>query len=121
MTEKQAEAKTRRPTKAERLHILAQARYAPRKATRWPYLVHDGEQFKFEGPERRRLRADLRAAWREKYPDEPTPSAQDLNAVVDDLRRLAEHADPDPVRPRRPGRRDRRGSNGSARSRKTAD
>ena len=39
MTEKQAETKTRRPTKAERLHALAQARYAPHKATRWPYLL----------------------------------------------------------------------------------
>ena len=26
------------------------------------------EQFKFEGPDRRRLLADLRAAWRERYP-----------------------------------------------------
>ena len=99
MTEKQAETKTRRPTKAERLHALAQARYTPRRATRWPYLVHDGEQFKFQGPERRRLLADLRAAWREKYPDEAPPSAQDLNAAAEDLRRLAEHADPDPVSP----------------------
>ena len=97
MTEKQAETKTRRPTKAERLHVLAQDRYAPRKATRWPYLLHGDEQFKFEGPERRRLLADLRAAWRERYPEEATPSAQDLNAAVDDLRRLAEHAEPDPA------------------------
>ena len=97
MTEKQAGAKIRRPTKAERLHVLAQARYAPRKATRWPYLLRGDEQFKFEGPERRRLLADLRAAWRERYPEEAPPSAQDLNAAVDDLRRLAEHADPDPA------------------------
>ena len=97
MTEKQAEAKTRRPTKAERLHVLAQARYAPRMATRWPYLLHGDEQFKFEGPERRRLLADLRAAWRERYPEEAPPPSQDLNAAVDDLRRLAERADPDPA------------------------
>ena len=97
MTEKQAETKTRRPAKAERLHVLAQARYAPHKATRWPYLLHGDEQFKFEGPERRRLLADLRAAWRERYPEEAPPSAQDLNAAVDDLRRLAEHADPGPA------------------------
>jgi hypothetical protein len=54
-------------------------------------------QFKFGGPERRRLLADLRAAWRERYSEEAPPSAQDLNAAVDDLRRLAEHANPDPA------------------------
>lgn len=97
MTEKQAEAKTRRPTKAERLHDLVLERYGPRRASRWPYLVHGDDQFKFEGPERRRLLADLRAAWRERYQDEAPPASQDLNAAVDDLRRLAERADPDPV------------------------
>ena len=97
MTNKQTETKARKPTKSERLHELTQARYTPRKATRWPYLVHDDEQFKFEGPERRRLLADLRAAWRERYPDEAPPAAQDLNAAVDDLRRLAEHAESDPA------------------------
>src|SRR5208282_2666119 len=55
------------------------------------------EQFKFEGPERRRLLADLRAAWREEYPEEAPPAAHDLNAAVDDLRRLAEHGKPDEV------------------------
>ena len=99
MTEKQAETKTRRPTKAERLHVLTQARYEPRKATRWPYLMRGDEQFKFEGPDKRRLLADLRAGWRQDYPEEAPPSAQDLNAAVDDLRRLAERADPDPVSP----------------------
>ena len=97
MTDKQAETKGRRQAKAERLHELVQGRYEPRKATRWPYLMHGDEQFKFEGPERRRLHADMRAAWRERYPDEAPPSMQDLNAAADDLRRLAEHADPDPV------------------------
>jgi Domain of unknown function (DUF927) len=97
MTEKQAETKGRRPPKAKRLYELVQQRYEPHKATRWPYLTHAGEQFKFEGPEGRRLRADIRAAWRERYPDEAPPSAQDLNAVVDDLRKLAEDAEPDPV------------------------
>jgi len=97
MTEKQAETKTRRPAKAERLHALVLARYEPRKATKWPYLMRGDEQFKFEGPDRRRLLADLRAAWRERYPDEAPPAAQDLNAAVEDLRRLAERAEPDPV------------------------
>ena len=76
MTRKQAGPKTRRQTKAERLHELTRARYTPHRATRWPYLVHDGEQFKFEGPERRRLLADMRAAWRERYPDDALPPAQ---------------------------------------------
>jgi hypothetical protein len=96
VTGKQAETKTRRPTKAQRLHGLVQDRYAPRKATRWPYLLRGDEQFKFQGPDRRRLLADLRAAWRERYPDEALPSPQDLNAAADDLRRLAEDAEPDP-------------------------
>ena len=58
------------------------------------------EQFKFEGPERRRLLADLRAAWRERYPDEAPPAAQDLNAAVEDLRRLAERPTPTRLAPR---------------------
>jgi hypothetical protein len=93
----QAEPKTRRQTKADRLHELTQARYTPHRANRWPYLVHDGEQFKFEGPDRRRLLADMRAAWRERYPDDALPSAQALNAAVDDLRRDAERAESDPA------------------------
>lgn len=98
MTDKRAETrKTRQPTKAERLHNLAAARYKPRKATRWPYLVCGDEQFKFEGPDRRRLLADLRAAWREEYTGEDPPASPYLNAAVDDLKRLAERADPDPV------------------------
>ncbi len=94
--EKQARTNTRRPTKAERLHALVLEEYEPRKVTKWPYLLRGDEQFKFEGPERRRLLADLRAVWRDRYPEEAPPPSQDLNAAVDDLRRLAEHADPDP-------------------------
>ncbi len=97
MTKKQVETKPRRPAKAERLHDLVLTRYEPRMATKWPYLMRGEEQFKFEGPDRRRLQADLRAAWREHYPDEAPPAAQDLNAAVDDLRRLADRTDPDPA------------------------
>ena len=110
MTKKQAETKPRRLSKAERLHDLVLTRYEPRMATKWPYLMRGEEQFKFEGPDRRRLLADLRAAWRERYPDEAPPAAQDLNAAVEDLRRLAERTDPDPVGSRGRGRRPRRGS-----------
>jgi hypothetical protein len=97
MTDKQAEPKSRRQAKAKRLHELVQDRYEPHRVTRWPYLMRGDEQFKFEGPDRRRLAADLRAAWRGRYSDEAPPSAQDLNAAIDDLKRLAEHALPDPV------------------------
>lgn len=97
MTKKQVETKPRRPAKAERLHDLVLTRYEPRMATKWPYLMRGEEQFKFQGPERRRLLADLRAAWRERYPDEAPPAAQDLNTAVEDLRRLAERAEPDPA------------------------
>ena len=81
--------------KAERLLALAREKYEPRRATRWPYLMRGDEQFRFEGPNRRGLMADLRAAWRERFPGEAAPAARDLSAVADDLRRLAEQAEPD--------------------------
>jgi hypothetical protein len=81
--------------KAERLLALAREKYEPRRAIRWPYLVRGDERFRFKGPDRRRLLADLRAAWRGEYPGEATPAARDLSAVADDLRLLAEQAEPD--------------------------
>jgi Domain of unknown function (DUF927) len=97
VTEAKQRAKrtTSKTTKRERLFALARKAYAPRKATRWPYLVRGEQQYRFEGPDRRNLRADLRALWRDKYPGENTPSDADLNSVIDDLRRLAEEAEPD--------------------------
>ena len=86
-----------RQTKRERMHVLAMGAYEPRRASRWPYLERGGRHFKFEGPERRTLRADLRVVWRGRYPGEAAPSDTDLNSVIDDLRRLAEDADPDPA------------------------
>ena len=85
--------------KAERLLALARERYQPRQATRWPYLMRGDERFRFEGPDRRRLMADLRAAWRAGFPGEAAPAARDLSAVADDLRRLAEQAEPDQAGP----------------------
>ncbi len=89
---KQSAPKT---NKRERLFALAEKNYAPRKATRWPYLLRGEQQYRFEGPDRRSLRADLRALWREEHPGEATPPDADLNAVIDDLRARAEKADPD--------------------------
>jgi hypothetical protein len=86
-----------RQTKRERLHALVKDIYEPHRASRWPYLQRDGRRFKFEGPDRRVLRADLRAIWRSKYPDEAAPCDADFNSVIDDLRHLAEQADPDPA------------------------
>ena len=96
---KRTGSKQNAPTKADRLLALAKKHYERRKATRWPYLRRADRQFKFEGPERRSLRADLGVLWREEYPAESTPSDRDLNRVVDDLRHWAEDADPDPVTP----------------------
>jgi Domain of unknown function (DUF927) len=81
--------------KAERLLALAREEYEPHRATRWPYLLRVDDRFRFEGAERRRLLADLRAVWRERFPGEAAPPARDLSAVADDLRRLAEQAKPD--------------------------
>lgn len=95
MTNERAMAGPRRMPKAERLLTLAREEYEPCRATRWPYLLRGDERFRFEGPDRRRLLADLRAAWRERFPGEAAPAARDLSAVADDLRRLAEQAEPD--------------------------
>jgi hypothetical protein len=84
-------------TKPDRLLRLAKTRYERHMATRWPYLLRGGRQFKFEGTERRDLRANLGALWRDEYPAESTPSDRDLNKVVDGLREWALGADPDPV------------------------
>jgi hypothetical protein len=97
VTEKQQTRKPRPAKKAERLLELARGEYEQRKATKWPYLLRGDEKFMFQGPERRALQADLRAVWRHNYPGEAPPAAPDLNAVIDDLHRLAKQADPDPV------------------------
>lgn len=81
--------------KRERLYVLARDEYETRRATRWPYLLRDSRQFRFEGPDRRELRADLRAVWRDRYPEETVPSDQDQNGVIDDMKRLALAAEPD--------------------------
>jgi hypothetical protein len=89
-------AKKRAGTKRDELFKLASSSYQPRKATRWPYLLRDEDRFRFEGPDRRNLKADLRALWRKEHEGNATPSDADLNSVIDDLRHLAEDADPDP-------------------------
>jgi len=96
----------RRMPKAERLLALAREEYEPRRATRRPYLLRGGERFMFASPDRRRLLADLRAAWRERFPDEAAPGGRDLSAVADDLRRLAEQAEPDQSGPDQAGDED---------------
>src|SRR5262249_22122241 len=86
---------TPRTAKRERLFALAEKNYEARRATRWPYLLRGERQYRFEGPDRRDLRADLRAVWREANPGENTPSDADLNSVIDDLRRIAAETAPD--------------------------
>lgn len=96
MADSSGETAGPRATKADRLLTLAKQHYEPRKATRWPYLLRDGRQYKFEGPDRRSLRADLGVLWRSEHPAEPTPADRDVSRVVDDLRHWADDADPDP-------------------------
>lgn len=81
--------------KAARVRELAKTRYVLRRATRWPYAMHGEHAYKFEGSDRRMLLADLRAAWREKYPDEEPPADRTLSQVVDDLRHAALETEPD--------------------------
>ena len=94
-TKENARKATAKTTRRERLFVLARENYTPRRATRWPYLIRGEQKYRFEGPERRSLKADLRALWREENPGENTPSDADLNSVIDDLQRLARDADPD--------------------------
>jgi hypothetical protein len=82
-------------TRADRLLALAMRHYEPHRATRWPYLLREGRQLKFEGPDKLSLRADLGALWRQEYRDESTPSDRDVSRVINDLLRLAEKAAPD--------------------------
>ena len=84
-------------TKQERCLQLARTRYDLRRAARWPYLLCGEQRYLFGKPDRRALQADLRHAWREKWPDEAPPADTALNSVIDDLRRLAMDADPDPA------------------------
>lgn len=89
-------ATARKLSRRDRLHQLAKEAYEPRKATRWPYLLRDGRKLTFGPDDRRDLRADLRALWRERCPGESVPPDADLKAVIDDLQLVAERAEPDP-------------------------
>ena len=84
-------------TRRDRLHQLAAETYDCRKATRWPYVQRGERKFRFGQADRRELRADLRAVWREKHPGEGAPPDAELNSVIDDLKRLAGDATPDLV------------------------
>lgn len=82
-------------TRQERCLQLAQARYELRRAAKWPYLLHGGRRYLFSKADRQDLRADLRYAWREKWPDEAPPPDAALNSVLDDLKRIAAEVEPD--------------------------
>ena len=88
---------TEKLTKQERCLHLAVARYVLRRAGKWPYLLRGEQKYLFGKPDRQALRADLRHAWREKWSAEAPPADTALNSVIDDLRRLALDAEPDPV------------------------
>jgi Domain of unknown function (DUF927) len=96
----------RNAPRAERALDLAAGRYTLRRGLK-PYALHGDTRYEFSGPGKKRLGADIRHAWRQKYPDEPPPSDQDLTRVIGDLERLAMDVDPDPAEDRgQPGGHD---------------
>lgn len=82
--------------KHERCLQLAQSRYEFRRTAKAPYLLHDGQEYLFHGASKKQLLADLRHAWREKWPDETPPRDPSLNSVVEDLKLIASRAELDP-------------------------
>jgi Domain of unknown function (DUF927) len=85
--------------RAERALDLARGRYTLRRGLK-PYALYGDTRYEFSGPGKKRLGADIRHAWRQKYADEPPPSDQDLTRVIGDLERLAMDVDPDPAEDR---------------------
>jgi hypothetical protein len=87
-----------RPTKQDRALTLAAERYELRRsAAGVPYALCGGQRYVFTGRAREDLRADLRYAWRQKYPEDSAPADSVLNPVIADLRRLAMDTSPDPA------------------------
>jgi len=86
-------------SKADRALALARERYQPRMATRWPYALAGTQQYRFEGPDRKALKAWVRDAWKKAYPGDDPLSARMLDDVIEDLRLLAQAAEPDPPSP----------------------
>lgn len=81
--------------KQERAFQLARTRYELRRTDRWPYLLSGDQRYGSGRSDRKRVQADLRAAWRAKYPDDPPPADTALNSVIDDLLHLARDVEPD--------------------------
>jgi len=92
----QKEGGKKPPPRSERLLQLAGDRYELRRTSAFPYLLRGDRRYLFEGQDRRDLGADMRAAWRTKYPDDGVPSRGDIAQVLDDLRLHAELTDADP-------------------------
>jgi hypothetical protein len=83
----------RRPSRQERALELANNRYDLKRS----YAVIGDNRYWFSRREdRKKLRADLKYAWREKYPDDPPPPDTAFSSVIEDLCRLAENIDPAP-------------------------
>jgi Domain of unknown function (DUF927) len=81
--------------RAERALDVARARYTLRRRGLRPYALCDGKRYEFSSSGKKQLAADIRYAWRQKYPGEPPPSDQDLTRVIGDLERLALDTEPD--------------------------
>lgn len=88
--------KGHRAPRSEKALDLAKARYTLRRGLR-PYVLHGEKRFDFSVGGKKQLAADIRYAWRQKYPGDPPPSDQDLTRVIGDLERLAMDTDPDPA------------------------
>jgi hypothetical protein len=86
-----------RTTKQEKALDLGRDRYQLRRAAKGPYLLLGEQKYSFGGRDKKALRADLKYAWRRKYPNETPPPDSALGSVIEDLRRLALDAEPDPV------------------------
>lgn len=93
MNDRQAAAP--KPTKQARAFKLASERYELGRTSRGPYARRDEVTYPLSPRTRERIRADLRAAWREAHSDDP-PGDAVLNGIIADLRRLAEDKEPDP-------------------------
>jgi hypothetical protein len=90
-----APARQRPAPRYDRLLAIAERNYAPgRMSTGMLYALRGDRRYTYQGQDRRDLRADLRAAWTQKYSGEALTDDV-IRSVIDELRRRAREAVPD--------------------------